>query len=43
MDRISEMMKKSKNRYIQTLLDGEEKQHCTGIQKRFMETKYNIR
>ena len=43
MSRINLMMKQTKNAYIQTLLEGEEKKHCSGIQKRFMETKYNVR
>jgi hypothetical protein len=29
------MMKKSKNIYIKTLLDGEQQGHCQGILKRF--------
>lgn len=40
MVKIVDMMKRSKNMYVQTLLDGEQNNHCKGIQKRFIDAKF---
>jgi hypothetical protein len=42
-DRIFQMMKGSKNKYIETLLKGENDGHCKGIKRRMDPTvKYRL-